>query len=259
MGIGDDVIWLGEAWHRYQTTGLKSRPTRDGRPHTFKLAWANCDYVDMHEGVPLEERTNGVRPYAASIDYVCRPARFVLSEEEQRQADLFHNNEPYWLICPDVKQRLHYKNKDWGWRNWVDLVGIIRQHRPRQRLVRLHSPTSVIQIAYVENIPCESVRDMISLSRQASLIITTEGAWHHIAAAHRIPAVVLYGHCTSPYPSEKHQHSGTGYPGQCNITSDTGPCYDTKGTCTICPEVWRQMKPKLVYERIEEYVRTYLL
>jgi ADP-heptose:LPS heptosyltransferase len=256
MGIGDDVIWLGEAWHRYQTTGQKSRPTRDGVAHTFKEAWANCDYVDMHEGVPLEERTNGVRPYAASIDYVCKPARFVLSEEEQRQADLFHRNEDYWLICPDVKQRLHYKNKDWGWRNWVDLVGLIGQDRPQQRLVRLHPPTSVIQIAYVENITTRSVRDMITLSSRASLIITTEGAWHHIAAAHGIPAVVLYGHCTSPHPSPKHTHSGTGYLGQCNIVDATGPCYDTKGTCTICPEVWRQIKPKLVYERIKEYVRT---
>ena len=118
MGIGDDVIWLGEAWHRYSTTGQKSRPTRDGRPHTFKLAWANCEYVDMHEGVPLEERTTGLRPYAVSTNYVCRPARFVLSAEEQLQAQRFYNNEPYWLICPDVKQRLHYKNKDWGWRNW---------------------------------------------------------------------------------------------------------------------------------------------
>lgn len=256
MGIGDDIIWLGEAWHRYQTGGVKSRPTRDGVPHGFKEAWANCDYVDMLNGVPLEERTQGVRPYAASTDYRCRPARFVLSTEEQLQADVFYNNEPYWLICADVKQRLHYKNKDWGWSNWVGLAGLIRQHRPQQRLVRLHPPTSVIQIEGVENRRCLSVRDMITLSSKASLTITTEGAWHHIAAAHNIPAVVLYGHCTSPVPSQRHNHSGTGYLGQLNITSDLGPCYDTQGTCTICPEVWREITPELVYERIEQYVRT---
>lgn len=256
MGIGDDIIWLGEAWHRYQTGGIKSRPTRDGRPHTFKQAWANCDYVDMQQGLPLEERTQGVRPYAASTDYRCRPARFVLSTEEQLQADVFYGNEPYWLICADVKPQTHYRNKDWGWSNWVRLVGLIKQHRPQQRLVRLHPPTSVIQIAYVENITTESVRDMIALSSRASLVITTEGAWHHIAAAHGIPAVVLYGHCTSPDPSPEHNHSGTGYPGQCNIVDATGPCYDRQGTCTVCPEVWRQITPELVLERTEQYVRT---
>lgn len=256
MGIGDDIIWLGEAWHRYQTTGLRSRPTRDGRPHRRKEAWANCDYVDLQNGVPLEERTGGVRPYAAGTDYVCRPAKFVLSTEEQRAARELHDGRDYWLICPDVKQPTHYKNKDWGWSNWVRLVGLIKQHRPLQRLVRLEPPTSVIQIAYVENITSRSVRDMIALSSLASLIITTEGAWHHIAAAHHIPAVVLYGHATSPHPSPRHNHSGTGYPGHVNIVDDSGPCYDTEGTCTECTEAWQRITPELVYERICEYANS---
>jgi ADP-heptose:LPS heptosyltransferase len=260
MGWGDDLIWLGEAKHQYLKDGKPRRPTREWVPQPIKEAYLYSPYVNMRGGYAMEERHLGKRPYQGNIDYVLKPAEITLSKEELDLGDIELAKGSYWIVCPDNKPEQAYgNNKIWGvgFPNWLRLVELIKAKWPNQRILRLRPDYARENMPLVEQLDSPGFRYAASMARQANLIITTEGFWHHLAAAWSVPAVVIYGGSTSPHPSVKRNHSGTGYQGQCNIIDTEEPetpCYNTKPNCPHCKKVWAKITPEVVMSRLEEYV-----
>lgn len=258
MGWGDDLIWLGEAKHQYLKDGKPRRPTREWVPQPIKEAYLYSPYVNMKAGVPLEERHNQMRPYKGTVDYVLKPAELTLKEDEIKLGDEELAKGPYWIVCPDNKpDQMFGNNRVWGYDNWQRLLELINKKYPKQRVLRLKPPYTDKNLDYVETIQSSGFRYMISKGRCASLIITTDGCWHHIAAAWNIPAVVLWGGAASPYPSQKHKYSALGYKEQCDIVDTEDPetpCYNIKPNCPHCKKVWERITPELVLSRLETYI-----
>jgi ADP-heptose:LPS heptosyltransferase len=259
MGWGDDLIWLGEAKHQYLKDGKKRRPTREWVPQPIKEAYLHSPYVDMVGGLAMEERHNQLRPYRWTTDYVLKPAELTLTAEETQLGDEQLSKGNYWIVCPDNKpNQMFGNNRVWGYDNWQRLLELLSQKFPSQRILRLKPPYTKHHLDNVESIDSPGFRYMISVGRCASLIITTDGCWHHIAAAWNKPAVVLWGGTASPYPSEKHKYSGLGYEGQCNIIykHELTPCYNTKANCNHCKDAWAAITPEFVCSTIEEYTKS---
>lgn len=261
MGWGDQLIYLGEVKHLYLQDGKKRKPgtANQKKLHASLQIWGNSPYIDLKNGKLLSEYINGNRRYYTDPNYVLKPAEITLRDEEIKLGDDEYSKGPYWIICPDNKARQMFgKNRIWndGYPTWQELVNIIKKHSPNQRIIRLQPNYTNHKLDLVENIESKSIRTALALARKASLIITTEGFWHHLAAAWNVPAVVLYGGCTSPFPSKK--YAGLGYQGQLNIfdTEDPmTPCYSDANYCKHCVEIWRRLTPQYVYDKLKEYIR----
>ena len=70
MGIGDDLIWLGDAYNRYTSTGRAVKPTRRRRPLEIKPLWQQEAYVSKQGTETLDElipyNNDWRRPYAVN-------------------------------------------------------------------------------------------------------------------------------------------------------------------------------------------------
>jgi ADP-heptose:LPS heptosyltransferase len=260
MGWGDHLIWLGEAKHLYDKDGIKRRPMLSVR-RQFLDPYHNIDYIDLYNGQILPEKINGHRPYVGDPNYVLRPAHLILNKYEEDLSVKERAKGPYWIICPDNKPKQNNgNNKHWGQGpdNWVRLIELIRQDFPGQRILRLKPEYSTDYYPYIENRPSPGCRYAIIMAKRASLIITTEGFWHHLAAAWSVPALVLYGGAISPSPSYLPKHAGMGYDGQWNIVDTTHPktpCYSKELDCPHCKEVWKRITPELVYDNLLQFIK----
>ena len=261
MGWGDDLIYLGEVKHRYLQDGKKRRPLiKSGKMRRTSLdIWYGSPYLDFDNGEILSEHLPNGRRYYTDPTYVLKPAEITLVKEEIELAEKEYKKGPFWIICPDNKPKQQFaNNRHWGnnYDNWQKLVNMIKTHMPNQRIIRLKPEYSNYMFDNAENIASYNVRFPLTVASKASLIITTEGFWHHLAAAWNRPCVVLYAGCTSPYVSK--EYCGLGYEGQCNIidTDDPKtPCYTTDWTCEHCLKAWSKITPNLVYDKIVEYIK----
>jgi ADP-heptose:LPS heptosyltransferase len=276
MGWGDDLMWLGEAKHLYLKDGKKRKPGINNKHSKYddprgpqhwnpSPAWRNSPYVDIDNGELLNEKVNKQRPYHMDKDYIVKPAELTLTESELKVADDELAKGPYWIINPDNKPgQTNGRNKVWsciekiGYQNWQKLVDYIKQDRPNIRLLRLKpSKFPTPDLKNVENINSLDIRHSMILPRLASLIITTEGFYHHLAAAWNIPAVVLYGSCTYPFiPPNGKKHAALHYEGQLPIYDKDDPrtpCFSQKPVCSHCVEAWKKITPELVYEQLQTY------
>jgi ADP-heptose:LPS heptosyltransferase len=247
MGWGDDIMARADAWHQYLRTGHSQQILLDGRPQPLSELWQNTWWIDQQQGQPLAHRSQGQRPYVSDRRWRIKTAPLTWTPEEQAQVNA-RRQINYWLICPDVKVNQHYKMKDWGWRNWQQLVLLL----PRDvRLLRPRPPWATGLLEGTETIQAQSVRDLWQWVTAADLVITTEGLVHHLRAQTAQPCVTLFGSATSPDPSENHQ--GTGYPEQLSIQAQTHTqCYPTEA-CPDCEEAWQEITPELVCAQILRY------
>lgn len=255
MGWGDDLMWLGDAAAEYQRTGKKQRPTENSRTRPESPLWLHCDYVAMQDGESLPIRINGLRAYRQPEPWHAKPARLTLSPEEEVKSLAWLRLKPYVLIQPWVKPHAYYANKQWSLTEWQRLVAMIHLARPHLRLISLVDKPHR-ELTGTEYHHTEHIRLTLPAMRACEFVVTQEGYWHHLAAAYAKPCVVLYGGNTSPHRSELHQHWGTGYPGQLNIT-DTHrltPCY-AKTRCDHCDQAWQRIRAEDVYQQLDDYLK----
>lgn len=257
MGIGDDVMWLGDAHQQYLKTGRKQRPTRGGSPlHRGQRLWLRAAYQnipwidpvhgDNWEEVPLQKH----RPYAGNPDYKPTPAPIQLTDTERAWAKTNMPQNPYVIINPDAKQNAHYhNNKHWHDLYWQELalqlsiLGIVT--------VRLTPPNKLNTYFPALNIPCDTPRLMMAAIERAAWVITTDGAPHHIAAAFDVPCTVIWGSCTSPHPHKN--MGGLSYPGQHNLIAEDPdtPCYTIHKECLHCVRLRTHITPQCVIETLD--------
>ena len=162
------------------------------------------------------------RPYIAEIipgrfiyrqDYRVTPGEIFLSDDENRPSG------NYIVVEPNVKPDMTGPNKKWPWDRWVSLV-----KRLDADVVQLGTSQRLLKRARHINTP--TFRSALGWLAGAKLLITTDGALHHAAAAMGIPAVVLWGGAASPV--------NLGYAGHINIWHGAEPCGTYNAECPHC-------------------------
>lgn len=246
MGMGDDMMYLGEAYRIHQATGKKIAPQKDGKIRAINYikqpSFKNIDWLDIN-GHPVEQRPNGKRWYHDVESYKPIPAPIKLTEQELAWGESIKQQYgDYIVVNPDAKSNAHHaNNKHWPWKHWQRLVeGIL----DKDYVVLRAKPPGHHDLYGAVNIATD-VRQMFVLIKNAHWVITTDGLAHHTAAAFNTPCTVIWGHCTSP----KH----LGYEYQKNILSDLedAPCYTIHEDCEKCKETMENITPKQVLETIK--------
>lgn len=142
---------------------------------------------------------------------------------------------PYILIEPGVKGQ-EQQNKDWGWDNWLEVV-----KAPYPFLqVGAKGKKLLPGVPFMET----TFRQALSVLAGASLLVTTDGALHHAAAALGVPAVVIWGGFTSP--------RNLGYDVHKNLWVGTEPCGLWKYPCQHCRDALNAITPQNVIDAIGE-------
>lgn len=182
----------------------------------------------------------GCRPYIKGYEsdrfiwderFKAKPGELYLSPVEVNAAP----KTPYILIEPSVKGE-QQQNKDWGWENWQEVA---------------RAPFPFLQIGpkgkrLLDGVPYleTGFRQALGVLSGASLLVTTDGALHHAAAALGVPAVVIWGGFTSP--------ENLGYDSHRNLWAGVDPCGRWKYPCQHCRDALNAIKPANVIDAIGE-------
>lgn len=263
MGLGDDLMWLGEASKVHEQH--PDAVIHDGQG--FSPMWENVPWVVQpnaqtdKEKIFVSPKPNGQRWYIDHFGggrvyykkYEPIPAPYVVSDDESAVADAVLKANgitgQFVVINPDTKNTTLSSNKDWGFGNWQELTNLLKDDVAVVRLKPTSSTTDVSgRVEYKEpeiegaiNIPTSSARAAFAVASKASLIITPEGGLHHFAAAVGVPAMVIYGSVISP--------ESTGYK-DCKqryyyFNDDHAPC-GRQSHCSRCRDAMNAIEPALL-------------
>jgi ADP-heptose:LPS heptosyltransferase len=219
MGLGDDIIFLGEAERIHKETGKtivplyysKWNPLYDNVEFISKNVTKNSLTVnardtdkpsDIHVDYYVKGRENTIlgeklvfRPY--------KPKRFKLrlTEEEYKIADEKLKNVPkeFMVVNPDCKKTFFSDNKDWGFTAFQAVVNKMYDHIPIVRVVpsddRVKSGIQPITgpKGIVFEIECSNLRIQAAIWSRAKFGLTFDGLMVHLMAGFNIPVVNIMG------------------------------------------------------------------
>jgi len=271
MGLGDDLMWLGEAAEVYKEH--KDVVIHDGTE--YSVMWKGHDwivppdYTGPKKKMLVPRKPNGNRWYIKGWEstrivwknYQPKPAPYKILDSELKvaesvlEANGIQPGDPFVILNPDTKNTTLSTNKDWGIDNWQTLTNLLYK---RIKVVRV-KPAGPIQdrsghVDYNQklldnavNIMQDDVRISFAIMSLSKLIVTGEGGVHHFAAAINKPAFVIYGGPATP--------DQTGYTGR----NQTYYVYDDPKTpcgsrvpCNHCKEAMAAIKPHLIYMDVLE-------
>lgn len=265
MGLGDDLMWLGEAAEVHDSN--PAAVITDGReisPMWKHHKWIVApDYRGSQQLIKVPRKPGGNRWYIQGWgpgriiykDYQPKPAPYIVSKEElDKAADILRQhgvNKQFVIVNPDTKNTTLSTNKDWGFKRWQELTNLLSDHI---QVVRVKPGKSVQDVSgHVEygqkmldnaiNIVEDDVRIAFAIMSLSSVIITSEGGVHHFAAAVQIPAYVIYGGVIHP--------DQTGYTGRDQMYYFVGdePC-GSQVPCNHCKDAMASIKPQMIYEDV---------
>ena len=144
-------------------------------------------------------------------------------------------------IEPNLKKRLGYQNRDWGFDKWQKIV------------IKLKNHYEFIQVTYGDNkslVDCINIhglnfRNSVAILSKCDLFVGTEGGMHHAAAATSRKAVVIFGGHISPQI--------TGYDDHTNlyVNLKESPC-GSKDVCKHCKKCMEIISCETVIKEIKE-------
>jgi ADP-heptose:LPS heptosyltransferase len=249
VGIGDWILATAEAKHYNEKHGL---PVAFKSPKTGKFFWSEVfrnnprilknpypgqKFVAIHNA-------SGSRPYIEAItperiifnlDFRAEPGELFLTAEEKQS----------WIpgaviIEPHTKDKEFSRNKAWPWERWQDLVDSVDLP-----WVQVGDP-EMRSLNGVRRVHTKSFRDALGYVNAASLVVTTDGALHHAAAALGKPAVVLWGGLAP--------HTVLGYDFHTNICHAEKAC-GSLFSCKHCQDAMASITVEEVREAIETSLR----
>lgn len=246
--IGDDIMAAAEAEWLHLDTGKRVRIVDEHGALRWHSLWErNPAIVSPADNklYPYAELRNhrGNRAYVLEHHrdrfvfnpaYRAHPATIYLSEPERAFAQI---HAGHVIIEPNVPVRK--PNKQWGierWRRLIDLMHGAGMH-PAQL-----GPRSTTVLTGCRHIVTETIREAASVLSTARAAVLPEGGLHHLAAAVRLPAVVLFGGFIHPRT--------TGYSMHRNIfTGRDGPCGNRR-PCEHCAKAMAAIEPESVFAEL---------
>ena len=273
MGLGDDLMWLGEAAKVHDKN--PDAVIHDGREYSAMWKYHDWivtpDYNGPKKKILVPRKPGGNRWYINGWgpgkiiykNYNPTPAPYQLPQQEIDKAKqiLVDNKvdltKPFVVVNPDTKNTTLSSNKDWGINNWQQLTDLLNQHI---QVVRIKPAGPVNDISgHVQynqktldnafNILENDVRISFAMMSLSTAIITSEGGLHHFAAARKIPAFVIYGGVIHP--------DQTGY-SNCNQTyyvydDPKTPC-GSQTPCNHCKQAMAAIDPTMIYEDVMDLI-----
>lgn len=246
MGWGDEVMVTAIA-RRMQARDRRPVAVRgrDGWARWSEV-WENNPRIaipgrNASDRVQWLDNFSGNRPYLdyskfnnrkkseayVYTDFRVEPGEIYLDEEERRLGELARGAI---IVEPNIKPSAS-PNKNWGWHRWASLAWELR--RQGLRLVQIGA-FGVPQLAGVEFVQTDNVRQACGVLSGASLLIAPEGGLHHAAAALGVRAIVLFGGFISP--------STTGYDRHINLFTGGRAC-GMRVPCKHCAEAMAAIAP----------------
>lgn len=243
MGLGDWLMATAQARELHNEHKLRCVFTDGKRRYYEPLIFKGNPIIpetprhgEQYLAVP---NFPGHRPYISGYEpgrflwnrtFKATPGELYLDEEEKAAA----LPAPYIVVEPSVKGDAQV-NKDWGWGNWVELT-------------RLPYPWLQIGAKDKQTLPDvpflqTSFRQALGVLAGASLLVTTDGALHHAAAALGVPAVVIWGGFTSP--------ENLGYDSHVNLWGGSEPCGTWNKVCPHCVDAMESISVQAVADAIE--------
>lgn len=242
MGLGDWIMATAQAKEQNEKHGLRVMFTDGNRRFYDSDVFANnpriADRLEDGEKYVAIPNFPGYRPYIAGYEegrfiwnrsFKATPGELFLTDKEKACA----LDGPYVVIEPCVKSDSQV-NKDWGWEKWQEVA---------------KAPFPFVQMGpkgkrLLDGVPYAqtSFRQALGILSGASLLVTTDGALHHAAAALGVPAIVIWGGFTSP--------ENLGYDAHLNLWSGAEPCGRWKQPCQHCRDALDAITPQQVIEAI---------
>lgn len=239
MGIGDELMVTGM---------VREAQVRDPRRVLIRYEKGKLRWSEIWENNPrivrpgtpgdfqiLEPRENYLRPYIAEKtpnrwtwkEYRPPVGEIYLTRAEQ---DYAVRNAGLVVLGSWLKSGAP-PNKAWPY--WGELAALLAD----LPLVRLGPPGNAATIPGVRPIET-TIRQAAAIVSKARLVITQEGALHHIAAALATPAVVIFGGYISP--------KVTGYFSQTSFFRGDGLGCGMRTRCSHCEAAMASISPEEV-------------
>lgn len=244
MGLGDEIMasaWARRAELKHPDAKIFIGP--ENKPE-WSAVWEYNPNICKPDQFKKGERAvwvphyTGHRPYIKGTtgtniiyneDHRAEPGDIFLTEKE---IEPFRKYAGSILIEPHIKGSFS-GNKAWLWERWQLVANELK---------------NVIQIGDQNKKPLKSVtrvhtgdfRQALAAVSQASLVITTDGALHHAAAALGHPAVVLWGARTHP--------KLLGYETHTNLYTGAGESCGSMAPCQHCEDAMKRITVEMVIE-----------
>jgi len=239
LGIGDEVIVTGQVREMHERDPRPVRIVYE-KPGKWSPVFAHNPRIAPREAEgdfqELRPRENYLRPYCVEKSprqwrwRAWRPPRgeFYLAPEEQLFAE---EHAGQVVLNPHVKPGAS-PNKQWGMSRW----DVLCMHLTEAGIV----PTIIVGDAPnlfrgAKRIPTPTIRHAAALLSKARLVITGEGALHHVAAAVGCRAIVIYGGYISP--------EVTGYDDQVSLFAGGGLGCGMRVRCSHCEAAMSRIQP----------------
>lgn len=243
MGMGDEIMAAGRAEAIYEDTGWPvAIMDRDGKPREHFI-WHGNPAIDAASRMQIVDGPH-CRPYVSwkagravfNMEHRPRAGHVYLTGAERAFAYRADLPAEFAVIEPHVMAPSS-PNKRWPFERWAQVAEELARYidclqlgpddgRPvLPRVRRLVTPHARLAAAVIE---------------RAAMTLSSEGGTHHLAAASRRPAVVIFGSFTPP--------AVTGYPGHVNISVETkeGYCGTYVRECPHCTAAMATITPERV-------------
>lgn len=260
MGMGDDIMFLGEAERIHEQTGKSIRPVAgSGWSPFFKgIPWLKKDgeisvnardtreKSDIHVDYYEDRRE---RNRIVWRDYQPKPFRVKLTHEEVDYAHIALHNRGvkgrFFIINPDYKSSFFGNNKNWGFDKYQELANRLSDHVQMVRILpggQYKEP----KLKNVVNIKSEDVRKSVAIMSFASYAVGYDGFTNHIMGGYGIPMVVICGGLVNGKDTVGYR-TGT----YINYEHPQTPCGATVD-CSHCNEANEAITVDMVYEKCLE-------
>jgi ADP-heptose:LPS heptosyltransferase len=241
VGIGDELMVTGMVREAQARDPRKVLIMYEkGKPRWCAL-WDNNPRIARHGQLgdfqTLRPRSDYLRPYCSEKTperWTWKPCRPPIGEIYFRAHEQeFGNLNAGRIVFAHTLKHGASPNK--RWHGWDRLARMMARHG------------DLVQMGTQESEPLAGVRFVQTTIRQAAavvararLVICSEGAMHHIAAAVGTPAVVIFGGYISP--------EVTGYDGQVSFFRGGGLGCGMRVPCEHCAAAMESITPEEVYE-----------
>jgi len=224
MGLGDDLMFLGEAEKIFKDTGKKIFPvmprsngsvrplpdhkwspmynnvefiTKDSREDCYSLSIkpSNGRYNHYMEELADDEKGRGKFIKYKKYNPIPFKLRFTKEEHQLIKDQIIYNNlHRFIIINPDFKKDVFKNNKNWGWHKWSELSE--RLSKLNFKIARIKPTVDLEDLPYAQNIHINNVRVAFGVISKAKLFVSYEGGLMHAMGGFKVPGVILYGGLT---------------------------------------------------------------
>ena len=254
MGLGDDIMFLGEAEDIYKKTGKKIKPLYGNGLNSL---YDNVEFIGNDISVNARDTD---KPSDIHINYYTskkektllgeklilrpyKPKRFALrlTEEEEEKAKKVVADSEFMIVNPDYKSSFFSSNKNWGFKKFQLVVNEMSKYISVVRVMPGFGQYDEPPLKKCLNITESNVRAQAAIWKKAKFGLTFDGLMVHIMSGFNIPVVNIMGGLID--------EKTMSYEGNINLFYDhpMTPCGST-WDCNHCDEANEYITTDMVIE-----------